>query len=223
MITSEEGSDNMPIVKEKETKIKHEIVKLADIVKQKYELLSKLTSKNIDKTIKESAKLNKKLEEIFVVTIEHCISSFTLSPLGKDLRRSIAYYTITNELRDIMHNANAIMEFVSMNKEVTSTFEWLPEFSHKILRRFDLLHKLVDTEKVEFVDEIILRDKSINEFYKNLVNTFLENIKVDPKTLKVKEKSITGFILAVKNFEIAGDNIKEIAEQIRFVLTGKIK
>lgn len=223
MITSEEGSDNMPIVKEKETKIKHEIVKLSDIVKQKYEMLAKVTPKNIDKTLKDSAKLNKKLEEIFTVTIEHCISSFTLSPLGKDLRRSIAYYTITNELRDIMHNANAVMEYVSMNKDEKSTFTWLPEFSNKILRRFDLLHKLVETEKLELVDEIINRDKSINEFYKSLISGFLENIKIDPKTMKLKDSSFTGFILAVKNFEIAGDNIKEIAEQIRFVLTGKIK
>jgi phosphate uptake regulator len=40
-------------------------------------------------------------------------------------------------------------------------------------------------------------------------------------TPKEKDLVILGFIMALKRFEHTGDQIKEIAESIRFIITGK--
>jgi phosphate uptake regulator len=94
--------------------------------------------------------------------------------------------------------------------------------SGKIQRRLSLLVDVIENEDIEAATKLIKKDGSVNNAYKSLLKKFASAAKTKKKlTTKEKDAAVIGFIMALKNFENAGDSIKEITESIRFIITGK--
>jgi phosphate uptake regulator len=92
----------------------------------------------------------------------------------------------------------------------------------KIKRRIDLLLDVIEKEDIDLLAKLIEKDADVNEAYKKLLKKFASSAQTRKKlSTKEKDQAILGFIMALKNFERAGDDIKEIAESIRFIITGK--
>jgi phosphate uptake regulator len=84
----------------------------------------KLTSKSFDKLIdflnshnyKDIEKIysiSKQFDLLNSVSINTALSNFMKAPLGKDLRRNVAYTMIARDIKDIQINAENIASFVT--------------------------------------------------------------------------------------------------------------
>jgi phosphate uptake regulator len=97
----------------------------------------------------------------------------------------------------------------------------MKKFADKIISRLSVLDKLLSNENVNDAVKLIARDESINKLYKSQIKKYSkQTTKRSDLSDEQKVNVKLGFILALKNFESAGDAIKEIAESIIFITTG---
>ena len=212
----------MTIINRAEKNLKNSVEEQIKIIDKQFKNLVKFSKQKDYKLIVEIFELNDLIQEMNHKAQDRAIENFMKAPLGKDLRRNVAYMMISRSLKDISHNAVNIAKYINAIQGKKISKAWVNEISSKIERRVSELLKLIQKEDIELANKLIERDASINKAYKKLLATFEKSAQTKLKLSKEeKEFAMLGFIMAAKNFEAAGDGIKEIAESIKFISTGK--
>ena len=210
------------IINRAEKNLKNSIEEQINIIDTQFKNLVAFSKKKDYKLIVEIFELDDLIIELNHRTQDKAIENFMKAPLGKDLRRNVAYMMIGRSLKDISHNAVNIAKYINAIQGKKISKAWVNEISSKVERRVSTIQELIKKEDLELANKLIKRDDSINKTYKKLLATFEKSAQTKLKLSKEeKEFAVLGFIMAAKNFEAAGDNIKEIAESIKFISTGK--
>ena len=154
-----------------------------------------------------------------------CLYELTKSIFAKDLRRIIAYLQISDRLEHIADRVINIYEFYEhlqkkhKLKHSDIDNKLISEMVLKIIRRLKLTLGLIISENIEDAKKLIQQDASVNKFYKQIVEKISKNKILKNKSIpKSKATEIQlGFMLAIKNIERSGDDIKSIGRSILFI------
>ncbi len=213
----------MAISRNYELKMKKNVVKLYKEAIYIYENLIKSVKLNDAKYLNKVFIAEKEFNENNGEIIDEIVNGFLRAPLGKDLRRNISYLMISKSIKDVVNKASNLSVYVANAEELKVKVKWIEEASLKLISRLKQGIWLLDNESIEEAEKLYERDKSINAQYKKLISEITKNTETTKQlTKKEKDFIISGFIIAIKNFELAGDATKAIAEAMIFISTAKI-
>ncbi len=145
----------------------------------------------------------------------------TKAPVDKDLRRTLAYLSISKELKRISDYAKHIAKYViTMNvKARKSSVAGILDI-HKILMvNMSGLPKLLETENFDMAIEIARSDKKVDAKLLELRHIFIESIGKKKDFEGIDEK-IFALAMAAR-LERAGDHIVKICEMIIYINNGQ--
>jgi phosphate uptake regulator len=217
------GTRNIPIhqgIISMQVKLTEQVVR----IKEMYSLLKEDLSNSNVKRLKEVIRI----EDMVNITRDKiesdAIYELTKSVFAKDLRRIVAYLQINDKLEQIADQVSNIYEFIDLlTKKHKLTLENIEtkvfcEMIDKLDRRFKQVETLLVSEEETEAIKLIDGDSSINKSYKDIIEKLstdkLIKGKVNVKTLSEVK---LGFMLAVKNLERTGDNLKYIGKSILFI------
>ncbi len=151
------------------------------------------------------------------------IYELTKSAFAKDLRRIVTYLQVNNLLELIADEAINIYEFLDLIlkkyklKLSDIDYKFMEEMIVNITKSLKDLETLLINEDDALADQIIANDSKINKTYKKFIQQLSED-KLIKSSVKIKRKELQlGFVLAIKNLERSGDNIKRVAKTIKYI------
>lgn len=162
-----------------------------------------------------------KFNEQFSLIKEHILKCFLQAPLGKDLRRNIAYFQSLSSLKTIERFSSQTSHYIIKASKQKLSLTWIKNISKIITKKLLKLKKIIlEEEDLDLIQEIIKNDEDINSLFENVIKSVATDFKTSKKTQDIREYEID-FILIAKNLERTGDKIKGIANQIYFITTGE--
>lgn len=198
------------------------LLELLETIISSYEAINlAIKSKNPEKHLIKVFSSEKKYDESFPNIKAYILKGFLQAPLGKDLRRNIAYFQILNSYKTINKFTAQISKYILDNKEEKNSFDWIKNFLNIILKKLKKLLVILETEDVDLIKDIIENDSDINIIFEDAISNIIHTKTLNPKkTQDIREKEIN-FLLIIKNLERTGDKIREIANQVYFIATGE--
>ncbi len=225
MITLGGNLDKMKntVLKKDQEKVSGYLDILIGLAIDSYECIEKSTLHGKKEDLLDVYSNSKKVKEEINKINKRLLESFTHSPFGKDLRRDISYIHIAKSLGKIQDSAYSVSEFLKVGYDNEIKKQWIAELAGKIIRRLKDILILIENEELELIDKVWDANESINSFYKENLEKIKKNLILAKENSSddFNQELIIGYVLALKNFEIAGDEIKEIVEMINFIVTGK--
>lgn len=145
----------------------------------------------------------------------------TKAPVDKDLRRTLAYLSISKELKRISDHIKSIAKYIitMSDRAGKNSIAALLEMHKTLMDLLSDLPKLLKTEDFELAIEIAKRDKKVDAKLLELRQRFIESISKKKDLEKIDEKV---FALATSGrLERAGDHIVKICEMIVYIHNGQ--
>ena len=213
----------MPITRNKEENLKKKIKYIVSEINNEYKILiSSITNKeykNLSKIIVINDDIKKDVEQAFELTIEN----YSFAPLGKDLRRNISYTMMTKSLKDISVSASTISKFIfSTYKFKKIKYDWILELSQKISESLTMTEELLESEDPEEAYKIIKKDETFLVITKKELEQFSDKLDALEFDKKQRNDIFQELILAIRSFEVAAENVNNIAEMSLFISTSKL-
>lgn len=144
----------------------------------------------------------------------------TKRPLGKELRRTLAYFEIANDLERIADYAKYIAKFILKTEVVKSSTQKRIRAIHKPFR--NMLLEILDVVKEERVERA-MQLVEMDDFVDNAVHK--ERTKIFNDVSKTtSEEATTEAIFAfsiINALERAGDHVVHICETVFYIATGE--
>jgi len=144
------------------------------------------------------------------------------NPLAKDLRLVIASIKISTALERIGDYAYRIARTIEKNQIIKNDKLFnelqIKEIINKLLDSFEMIIKSIEEEKEEYAQEVFIIDNFIDNAKKNSTDILKVQILNDNSSI---ESSLHLFAL-ISKLERAGDQLKNIAEEIIFYLNARI-
>ncbi len=220
---------NKTVLEFDKKKLTKRITNLLNIVENSFNSILLSVNEKSANGLLDVYKNNKIVKEEFEDINKMLLESFIHSPFGKDLRRLISYLNIVNAISKIQEtSSNLTLFLISWYEEKVGknrNADWILDLIKRIINRLKKTSLILKNEDIEQIIELFFSDKKINELYKSNLELITKNLSI--KTNDKNEKTIVpneltiGYVLALKNIEIAGDKIKEIADMMNFIVTGK--
>ena len=96
-----------------EKNLKSSIVEQIKLIENEFKNLANFPKKKDYKLIVDVISFDSHLSELNESSLEKSIENFMKAPLGKDLRRNVAYLMIIRSLREISHDAVNIAKYIN--------------------------------------------------------------------------------------------------------------
>jgi phosphate uptake regulator len=103
----------MTITAKAEKNLKASIAEQIKLVREMYSNLEKFPEKKDYKLIVDIFSMDDKLSELNEKAKDKAIENFMKAPLGKDLRRNVAYLMVVRSLRNISKDATNIGKYIN--------------------------------------------------------------------------------------------------------------
>lgn len=173
-----------------------------------------LTQGSKDTSLAEE--LEEQIDDIENIIDARCIDVIVLySPKALDLRKIITLMKISNEMERMADYAYKLSFSVARGDICLKDDVILKivELTNMVLDMFESVMKARGEKNVKLAAEVYMRDNEVNLLYREILGDFFDyNL--------AKEKIISS-IISVKRLERAGDRIKNITENIIYLLEGK--
>ncbi|BDV02317.1 MAG: hypothetical protein HPAVJP_2060 [Candidatus Hepatoplasma vulgare] len=209
-------------IQKQQYKSRNLLLELLSTIISSYEAIdTAIRSKNPEKYLIKVFSNEKKYEESFPPIKDYILKGFLQAPLGKDLRRNIAYFQILNSYKTINKFTVQISRYILETKNEKLSFDWIKNFLTVIINKLKKILIILEKEDVDLIKEIIQNDSDVNILFEDAISNIIHTKTLNPKkTQDIREKEIN-ILLITKNLERTGDKIREIANQIYFIATGE--
>jgi phosphate transport system protein len=141
-------------------------------------------------------------------------------PVASDLRGIISALKISNELERIADYASNVAKYlIHSGAEEDYFIERIVKLNNVFIPMFKNIMKSYKEHDVELALETPDMDEDLDKMYNGFVQEFIKVAK--DKTDQQAEEALR-VILILKQIERAGDHVTNIAEQIVYMLNGKL-
>ncbi|MEA3468280.1 MAG: phosphate signaling complex protein PhoU [Thermodesulfobacteriota bacterium] len=203
-----------------------------DNVKKKFMILGSMVEDRLQKTslamqtkdhelLQEIIVSDWEIDEMEIEVEEECLKILALhQPVARDLRLLIAIIKINNELEriaDIAANIAQRMQIISRNTTQVVTIDFQPMFG-KVLAMFKLGLDALVTEDADLARRIFLKDKEVNELRNHAYRRVTKALDAEPG----HAKCLVNLYLLARHLERIGDRVKNIAEEVIYLVEGTI-
>lgn len=212
--------------------IKTHLQRETDRLKQQLLSLGALAEQNVLKAVRSVSELDGKLgQEVIdadrevdngeVELEEECLKILALyQPVAIDLRIVIAILKMNHTLERISDLAvnlcdSAIYLSKSQSIEVPFDFRAMAKCVQDMIN--GSLRSLIDLD-AELAREVIRRDDEVDRLHKEMYQTVYLRMEQNPKQIR----ELMNYVMISKNLERMGDSAQNIAEDVIYLVEGKI-
>lgn len=203
-----------------------------DKVKKKFMVLGSMVEDRLQKTslamqtknhdlLQEIVASDWEVDEMEIEVEEECLKILALhQPVARDLRLLIAIIKINNELERIADNAVNIaqrVQIISKNASEVVTVDYQPMFG-KVLAMFTLGLDSLVTEDGDLARKIFVKDEEINQLRNEAYRKVIRTLDAKPG----HAKCLVNVYLLARHLERIGDRVKNIAEEVIYLVEGTI-
>lgn len=203
-----------------------------DKVKKKFMVLGSMVEDRLQKAglamqnrdpelLREIISSDWEIDEMEIEVEEECLKILALhQPVAGDLRLLVAIIKINNELERIADNAVNIAKRVqTISKDSTLAFsiDYQPMFG-TVLSMFKLSLDSLVTENADLARRIFFEDEAVNRLRNQAYQDVTRELNKEPG----HAKCLVNLYLLARHLERIGDRIKNIAEEVIYLVEGKI-
>jgi len=202
-------------------KVKKKFMVLGSMVEDRLQKAS-LATKNRDSVLlRDIVSSDWEIDEMEIEVEEECLKILALhQPVARDLRLLIAIIKINNELERIADNAVNIaqrVQTISKDSDLSFSIDYQPMFG-KVLNMFKLGLDSLVTENSDLARRVFLEDEEVNLLRNLAYKDVTRALDVDPG----HAKCLVNLYLIARHLERIGDRIKNIAEEVIYLVEGEI-
>lgn len=142
------------------------------------------------------------------------------TPLGKDLRRTMAYIMIAQDLERIGDYAKYIGNFVIKSKKIDqSSINRIIKIHQPFIKMLQQLPKIINEEKTEEASVLAKSDQIIDQLTTDLRTDLISSLA--KKHTKEEIAARVFSINVIAGIERAADHVTHICELITYIVTSK--
>ncbi len=171
--------------------------------------------------LKEIIRSDWEIDEMEIEVEEECLKILALhQPVASDLRLLVAIIKINNELEriaDFAVNIAKRVQTINKNTTLDFTIDYQP-MSGKVLNMLKLSLDALVTENADLARRIFLEDEEVNQ----LRNQAYKDVKRQLNMQPGHAACLINLYLLARHLERIGDRIKNIAEEVIYLVEGKI-
>jgi len=202
-------------------KLKNKFMVLGSMVEDRLQKASLAMESNDPELLREIINTDWEIDELEIEVEEECLKILALhQPVASDLRLIIAIIKINNELEriaDIAVNIAKRVEVINKESKLSVIIEYQKMFT-KVLQMFKMSLDALVTENADLARKIFLKDEEINQL-RNLAYQYV--IKELDAELG-RAKCLVNLYLLARHLERIGDRLKNIAEEVIYLVEGTI-
>lgn len=204
------------------TEIETLLVKMADKVAGHIKQASTALIEGDDKLAKKIAKADRQVNEMEEKIDEKAIRLIALrQPMAVDLRAAITTLKISSHLermgdyaKTLSYRVRIVDDFTAMKPILRS----LSETSDRVAVMLGLVMEAYVNRDVEKAAAAAAMDEEINDRTDALFRELLTYMMENPRNIE----PCTHLLFISKNMERSGDQVTNIAEQVRYLVTGEL-
>ncbi len=202
-------------------KVKKKFLVLGSLVEDRLQKASLATQNRDPELLQVIIRSDWEIDEMEIEVEEECLKILALhQPVASDLRLLVAMIKINDELERIADNAvNIAKRLQTINKDSTLAFsiDYQPMFGI-VLRMFKLSLDALVTENAEQARRIFFEDEEVNRLRNEAYKSVTHELNKEPG----HAKCLVNLYLLARHLERMGDRIKNIAEEVIYLVEGKI-
>lgn len=202
-------------------KLKKKFMILGSMVEDRLQKASLAMQTRDPELLQEIIATDWEIDEMEIEVEEECLKILALhQPVASDLRLLIAIIKINNELERIADNAVNIakrVQTISKDSTLDFTIDYEP-MSGRVLQMFKLGLDALVTENSDLARRIFLEDEEVNQLRNQAYRHVVGELNREPG----HAKCLVNLYLLARHLERIGDRIKNIAEEVIYLVEGKI-
>ncbi len=208
------------IIRMETKEIQEKIGKMVTLViKQHHDIIKALVNNNKEKAllvINDDRLVNAKFDEI-TADLEFLI---TKTPLDKDLRRTMAYIMIAQDLERIGDYVKYIGHFITQSTTLeTSSMEKILQIHRLFMRMLKKITTVINEEQYNQVIDLVKRERKINNLSDQLIKDLISSIINSKDKIKIAARVFA--INIIVEIEHSAGHITHICELVDYIYTGK--
>ena len=204
------------------TEIERLLVKMADKVAGQIKDAAEALIQSDDKLAKKVAKADRDINVLEEKIDEKAIRLIALrQPMAVDLRAAITTLKVSSQLermgdyaKTLSYRVRAVDDFTAMKPVLRS----LADMSEKVAVMLGLVMEAYVNRDLEKAAEAAAMDEEINDRVDALFRELLTYMMENPRNIE----PCTHLLFISKNMERSGDQVTNIAEQVRYLVTGEL-
>ncbi|MBU1234424.1 MAG: phosphate signaling complex protein PhoU [Proteobacteria bacterium] len=202
-------------------KLKKKFMVLGSMVEDRLQKASLAMQTRDPDLLQEIVSSDWEIDDMEVEVEEECLKILALhQPVASDLRLLVAIIKINNELERIADNAvNIAKRLQTISKDSTLTFriDYQP-MSGKVLNMFKLGLDALVTEDADLARKIFHEDEEVDSLRNQAYRDVIRELDSDPG----HAACLVNLYLLARHLERIGDRITNIAEEVIYLVEGKI-
>lgn len=204
------------------TEIETLLVKMADLVARQTTLASQALLDADDKLAKKVTKGDREINELEEKIDEKAIRLIALrQPMAIDLRAAVTTLKISSHLermgdyaKTLGYRVRAVEDFTAMKPILKSLYDT----SERVTQMLGVAMEAFVHRDIEMADRAARMDEDINDRTDALFRELLTYMMENPRNIE----PCTHLLFISKNMERSGDQVTNIAEQVRYLVTGEL-
>jgi phosphate transport system protein len=161
------------------------------------------------------------IDDMEIEVEEECLKILALhQPVASDLRLLIAIIKINNELEriaDIAVNIAKRVQIIRKDSSLSFSIDYQP-MANKVQHMFKLGLDALVTENADLAREIFHEDEEVDQ----LRNQAYRDVTIELNSKTGHAKCLINLYLLARHLERVGDRITNIAEEVIYMVEGKI-
>ncbi len=202
-------------------KVKKKFMVLGSMVEDRLQKAGLAMRNNDSNMLKEIIDSDWEIDEMEIEIEEECLKILAShQPVAGDLRLLISIIKINNELEriaDITVNIAKRVQTINKDPSLAFTIDYRPMFG-TVLSMFKLSLDALVTENPDLARRIFLEDEAVNQ----LRNKAYVEVTNELDQMPGHAKCLVNLYLLARHLERIGDRIKNIAEEVVYLVEGKI-
>jgi phosphate transport system protein len=202
-------------------KVKKKFMILGSMVEDRLQKASLAVQNRDPELLQEIISSDWEIDEMEIEVEEECLKILALhQPVASDLRLLVAIIKINNELERIADNAVNIakrVQTISKDSGLAFTIDYQPMFG-TVLSMFKLSLDALVTENADLARRIFFEDVAVNQLRNQAYKDVTRELNKEPG----HAKCLVNLYLLARHLERMGDRIKNIAEEVIYLVEGKI-
>ncbi|KAB7616017.1 phosphate signaling complex protein PhoU [Amylibacter sp. SFDW26] len=198
------------------------LVLMADKVSDQMKNSSKALKKNDTELAAKVAKADAAINELETQIDEKAIRLIALrQPMAEDLRSAITTLKVSQCLermgdyaKTLSYRVDAVDDYSPMKPVVRR----ISKMSNQVAIMLDQVMEAYVTQNTELAEKARLADEDINDETEALFRELLTYMMENPRNIE----ACTHLLFISKNLERSGDQVKNIAEQVHYLVTGEL-
>lgn len=202
-------------------KLKKKFMVLGSMVEDRLQKASLAMQTRDPDLLQEIVSSDWEIDDMEIEVEEECLKILALhQPVASDLRLLVAIIKINNELERIADNAVNIAKRVqTISKDSTLAFriDYQP-MSGRVLNMFKLGLDALVTENADLARKIFLEDEEVDRLRNQAYRDVIRELNSEPG----HAACLVNLYLLARHLERIGDRITNIAEEVIYLVEGKI-